>query len=65
MTLRVEPKSTTPYSFPPVDPLESEDVKKAPAIVADPFIENGALLEVLSEVLVVVPVIEPSVNVCR
>ena len=73
MTSRVSPeitalddaKSTTPYSDPLEEPLESEEDKKAPTIVDVPFMEKVALLEELSQVLVVVPVIEPSVSVCR
>ena len=66
MTALDEAKSTTPYSVPAV----ASDAAlllttKAPATVLVAFMENVALLEVLSQVLVVVPVTEPSVNVCR
>ena len=64
-TDREEPKSTTPYNVPAVPDFVLLDVIKAPAQVLVAFIEKVALLEVLSQVLVVVPVIDPSVRVCR
>jgi len=60
-----EPKFTTPYRVPAV----AEEVAlllttNAPATVLVAFIEKVALLELLSQVLVVVPEIEPNVRVC-
>ena len=61
ITALADAKSTTPYKVPAV----AEDVAlllttKAPAQVLVAFMENVALLEELSQVLVVVPVIDPN-----
>ena len=65
ITALAEPKSTTPYSVPAVAEADALLLMtNAPATVLVAFIEKVALLEVLSQVLVVVPVIDPSVRVC-
>ena len=65
ITALAEPKSTTPYSVPVVAEDDALSLMtNAPATVLVAFIEKVALLEVLSQVLVVVPVIDPSVRVC-